>query len=228
MKSFLSLATVTACLVSSSFAADSLEGMFKDGKANGELRAFYIDRNWGGTVGNPMVDRAAFAVGGNVGFDTASLHGLSLGAKFYTTNGLGVNSKTSAKVDGTLFDDNKDSYSILGESYLVYKNSNTTVKVGRQKLDTPLAGSDDARMLPNLFEATVLINTDIKDTTIIAAHVSKFAAGTFSNAYSASTPSNAALSVSSGYGLNQTSGKFMNMGTYAINQDTDGVSVLSA
>ena len=74
---------------------------------------------------------------------------------------------------------------ILVKPILQYKYGNTTFKAGRQKLDTPLAGPDDARMLPSLFEAYVLSNTDIKDTTLIAAHVTKFAAGTFANGYDA-------------------------------------------
>ncbi|NWF67329.1 MAG: outer membrane porin, OprD family [Campylobacterales bacterium] len=229
MKKILSLATVLACGVSNSFGADSVESAFKEGKASGEVRAFYINRDWTPNVAS-RPDRAAFAVGGNLGFDTAPVNGLSAGAKFYTTQGVGLNSDNGAKIDPTLFDDNKDSYSILGEAYMAYKNSQTTVKVGRQKLDTPLAGSDDARMLPNLFEAAVIANTDIKDTTLILAHVSKFAAGTFSNAYANSgvdangINSGGYLALHGGYGLNNQSGKFMNMGGYAVGKDTNGVT----
>ncbi len=56
---------------------------------------------------------------------------------------------------------------------------NTNIKIGRQVLNTPLAGADDARMLPNLFEAAVLSNTDIENTTLIAAHVTRETVGTF-------------------------------------------------
>lgn len=51
----------------------------------------------------------------------------------------------------------------------------TTVKVGRQQLDTPLAGSDDIRMVPNLFEAALVINTDLPDTTLIGGYVARMA-----------------------------------------------------
>ena len=38
-------------------------------------------------------------------------------------------------------------------------------------------------MIPNLFTAYVLSNTDIANTTLIAAHVTHFAQGTFGRAY---------------------------------------------
>ncbi|MDO8454603.1 MAG: OprD family outer membrane porin, partial [Sulfurimonas sp.] len=154
--------------------------------------------------------------------------GLSLGTAFYTTNGFGLGGSkaTNVEVDPTLLGSNNEGYSILGEAYIQYKNSNTTFKGGRQKLDTPLAGSDDARMLPNFFEAYLLINTDIKDTTLIGGHVTKFAQGTFGRAYG-----NGILSATSGYSAvdakNQV-GDFVNMGDYAIGKTTDGVSVVSA
>ena len=66
---------------------------------------------------------------------------------------------------------------------LTYARGNTNIKVGRQKLNTPLAGADDARMLPNLFEAAVFITHDIEDTTLILAHITRESVGTFGNVY---------------------------------------------
>jgi hypothetical protein len=200
--------------------------MFKEGKASGQIRAFYIDRDYsGGTT----VHRDGLAIGGYLKYETGMLNGLSAGAAFYTTNKLDSKSSIAGENDTTLFGPNGDNETYLGEAYLQYKNGNTAFKAGRQKLDTPLAGADDARMLPNLFEAYVLSNTDIKDTSLIAAHVTKFAAGTFANAYN-NQP--AALSLTSGYsGLaNATNmvGSFENMGEYAIGKNTDGVTVAAA
>ncbi len=81
-------------------------------------------------------------------------------------------------------------------------------------------------MLPNLFEAYVLSNTDVKDTTLVAAHVTKFAQGTFGRAYTSGV-----LSVTSGYSLVDARGQtgdFTNMGDYAIGDKTAGVSVAAA
>lgn len=197
------------------------------GKVSGQLRAFYIDRTYSGILEN---NRNSVAVGGWIGYDSAEWNGIGFGTKFYAVEGLRIHDKSesvlgSASYDPSLYGDNFENYGFIGEVYLNYKVGNTNIKIGRQKLNTPLAGADDARMLPNLFEAVVLSNTDIADTTLILAHVSKETVGTFANVYGA--PS--VLSLQSGYGLGYkegTNGKFADMGVIALGAgtDTDGVT----
>jgi len=224
MKPMVHLSLLTSIMVINSIAADDLATMFSEGKASGQARAFYINRD-----SFPGVDRDGLAIGGYLKYETASLKGLSLGAALYTTNKLDKESDVAAKNDTTLFGKNGDNETYLGEAYLQYKYSNTTFKAGRQKLDTPLAGPDDARMLPSLFEAYLLSNTDLKDTTLIAAHVTKFAPGTFANAYDAG----GVLGLTSGYSnvtgnASRHIGEFTNMGEWAIGRENNGVSVLGA
>ena len=217
--SLVTLLTLTSGLM----ATDSLADAFKEGTTSGQIRTFYIDRTYTGVVEN---NRNSLAIGGNLGFETAPINGVSIGTKFYTTNGLDLHSgaKSSANYDPSLFGDGFDSYSMVGEAYINYKQENTNIKIGRQKLNTPLAGADDARMLPNLFEAVVLSNTSLKDTTLIGAHVTRESVGTFGNVYG--TPSQ--LSLQSGYGLGYkeaTNGHFSDMGVVALGADTDTVGV---
>lgn len=217
----LSLALLSTMSVQ---AADSLEEAFSNAKTSGQVRAFYITRDRSGTVGDTQTDRSALAAGGHLKVETAPVNGLSAAAAFYTTHSLGFDSDTFDKVNPSLYGEDKEGYSILGEAYLKYATGNTSLTIGRQKLNTPLAGGDDARMLPSLFEAAVLANTDVPDTTLIAAHVTKFAAGTFSNQYGGGV-----LGVTAGYSLvNAESGRFTNMGKYAIGEDTDGVTAVAA
>ncbi|MBV5321329.1 MAG: OprD family outer membrane porin [Sulfuricurvum sp.] len=229
MRGTVSLSLVASALVMNAMAADDLAGMFKEGKASGQIRAFYIDRSYGYNDATATYSRDGLSVGGYLKYETGSLSGLSFGTAFYTTNKLDNKSSVTKENDTTLFGPNGDDESYLGEAYLQYKYENTTFKVGRQKLDTPMAGSDDARMLPNLFEAYVLSNTDVKDTTLVAAHVTKFSAGTFANAYN---NGGADFALTGGYSMvaNATNmvGKFTNMGEYAIGQNTNGVSVAAA
>ena len=49
--------------------------------------------------------------------------------------------------------------------------SKSTVKVGRMELDTPLAFTEKWSIEKNTFEAAVLINQDLPDTTLVAAYV---------------------------------------------------------
>ena len=61
----------------------------------------------------------------------------------------------------------------LGEAYVTYKMGNTIAKIGRQELDTPLAFTETWNAAPNTFEAAVLVNNDLPDTTLVAAYVSR-------------------------------------------------------
>jgi imipenem/basic amino acid-specific outer membrane pore len=227
MKKYISTSVLAVGLLNSVnvYGADDISSMFSEGKVSGQIREFSISRSLDYT--NPATKdytRTAHAVGGKLKYETADLMGVSLGTAFYTTNGFGLggNKATNTEVDPTLLGKDNDGYSILGEAYLQYKYGNTTFKGGRQKLDTPLAGSDDARMLPNLFEAYVLSNTDITNTTLIAAHVTKFAQGTFGRAYTSGI-----ISATAGYSATDAKnqvGDFVNMGDYAIGTTTDGVT----
>lgn len=231
MKQVIYRSLLVSVMTLNIYAADDLSSMFKEGKAGGQIRAFYIDRDYSGIV---STHRDATAIGGYLKYETGVYNGLNLGAAFYTTNGLMIrdNKATNPEVDPTLLGKDNDSITYLGEAYFQYKNGNTTFKGGRQKLDTPMAGSDDARMLPNLFEAYMLSNTDIKDTMFMAGHITKFAQGTFGRAYNgAGSYADKVLSVTSGYSMVDSKnhvGEFVDMGTYAIGENTLGVSVLSA
>ena len=250
MKKQIALSAIVLGLISSVSlnAAEDLSGMFTEGKTSGEIRAFYIDRAYEGSAGT-TTHRNSTAVGGNLKFETGDYKGLSLGTALYTTNEIAAFNYTDR--DPTLLGAGDESYSILGEAYVNFNYAKTTFKGGLQKLNTPMAGADDARMLPNLFEAYLLINKDIPNTTLVAGHVNGFAQGSFgrvyagyNNAYAAaiaagktvaqatgSAEANALLAVTSGYSAVDTknnTGKFLNMGGYAIGQDTAGVSVASA
>ncbi len=61
----------------------------------------------------------------------------------------------------------------LGEAYFTYKAGKTIAKIGRQTLDTPLAFTETWNAAPNTFEAAVLVNQDLPDTTLVAAYVAR-------------------------------------------------------
>ena len=51
------------------------------------------------------------------------------------------------------------------------KGTKSTVALGRMELDTPLAFTEKWTIEKNTFEAAVLINQDVPDTTIVAAYI---------------------------------------------------------
>ncbi len=229
MKKIVIFTVATLTATTTINAAENLSSMFSEGKVSGQIREFSISRSVEYSDSSKKdYTRKANAIGGYLKFETADYKGLSLGTALYTTNGFLLDTPKDdyTEVDPTLLGPDNEGYSILGEAYLQYKNANTTFKGGRQKLATPLAGTDDARMLPNLFEAYVLSNTDILGTTLIAAHVTRFAQGTFGRAYNGGL-----LAATAGYSFVDTRnqvGDFVNMGTYAVGTATDGVSIISA
>ncbi len=51
--------------------------------------------------------------------------------------------------------------------------SNTTFKIGRQFLNTPLAFTEKWNLAPNSFDAIVVLNQDIKNVTLVGAYVGR-------------------------------------------------------
>ncbi|HEY9191204.1 MAG TPA: OprD family outer membrane porin [Sulfurovum sp.] len=213
------------------------------GEVFGQFRTFYVDRTYFYS-NKPDNNRNTLATGGYIGYKTPDFNGLTAAVAAYGTYGFNMhdvdidNDLTSSYYDPSLIGRDGESYLFIGEAYLNYAFGNTNIKVGRQRLDTPLAGADDARMLPNLFEAAVVSNTDIEDTTLILAHITKETTGTFSNIYD----DGYGLGFASGYGAGTTfaqSGDFVNMGTVALGYNdfngdgstdnkTDGVTAAAA
>ena len=59
----------------------------------------------------------------------------------------------------------------VNEAWLAITAGKSTIKAGRMALDTPLAFTETWSIEKNTFEAAVLINQDIPDTTLVAAYV---------------------------------------------------------
>ncbi|MGE4398892.1 MAG: porin [Campylobacterales bacterium] len=99
---------------------------------------------------------------------------VGFGTTFYamTSGGLENNLVAAESSQGTTAGTEKNPY-WLGEAYFTYKAGKTIAKIGRQELDTPLAFTETWNAAPNTFEAAVLLNQDLPDTTLVAAYVSR-------------------------------------------------------
>ena len=99
-----------------------------------------------------------FGVGGQVNFlGTVGLEKNMVGASMQTARTGELNAGSVSKV------------------YLTKKMGNTLVKMGRQELPkslSPLAFSEGWNVFKNTFDAVVVINSDIQDTTLVGAYVS--------------------------------------------------------
>ena len=167
------VAMVVAGLASSSFAESStLADAFKNGKVTGELRAWYFDRDTGnantGAIAKGNAD--LFSTGVMLSYVTDSLYGLSLGTTFQS-NYAPFADKDAKNLYGT---DMYGSGAVLSEAYVTYTLGKTTAKVGRQFIASPLVASSGSRMVKEAFQAAVLINTDLPNTTLVAGYSDKF------------------------------------------------------
>jgi hypothetical protein len=161
----LSLAAmVVAGLASSSFAADTLADAFAKGKVSGELRAWYFDRDT--STANESIINTALVLG----YVTDSFYGFSMGATMQSNYAPFADDAEK----NMFYKDMYGSGAVLSEAYLAYKMKNTTAKVGRQFIATPLVAGSGSRIVKEAFEGAVLINTDLPATTLIAGYVSKF------------------------------------------------------
>ena len=135
----------------------------------GQVRLGYITFN---EANAPRT--SGYAVGGHIHFDTARYYGLKLALSAYGVLDLGINQNPWHQ-NPYFFDAKGKSFVTLSKAFLDGKWGNTQVRLGRQILDTPLADSDDIRMMPNFFEAYTITNTDIDRLTLTAGYIDKMA-----------------------------------------------------
>jgi hypothetical protein len=190
MKRFSKLSLVAIVALSSiatvANATENLAEAFKNSKVSGEVKAAYVNSNF---LGSQKKDSIS-AVGGKLGIVTDSFYGLKAGATFQTSTVLhdGIDHADSSIMDPVkgvskrvnFFD---ASGSVLSESYLQYNLSNTSLKVGRQFIHTPIVssgidGKSSEAIIKDSFEAYVLKNTDLPNTTLVAGYITKYQAQT--------------------------------------------------
>ncbi|MEY4504608.1 MAG: hypothetical protein RL154_904 [Pseudomonadota bacterium] len=194
-------------LATSMFAEQNLDlaSAFTNAKVDGQLRALYIQQTFNLANNQPKInpnsDNSAFAVGGNLGLQTAPYYGLSAGAKFYTSQVLassayfGGNPSNPTVASANLSKDFYNmgttpgqSYSTLGQAFAQGIYGKNSLKIGRQEFNSPLLDAHDSYMIPNLFQGGVFNNRDIADTTIILSYLNGMQGGTTGNSRSNINP----------------------------------------
>ena len=167
---FTKLSLVAALLVgfsASAYAADTLADAFKNGKVNGELKAWYWDRTAEGTTANNenIINTAI-----ELGYITDSFNGFKMGLTFQgnATPFAEKNAKT------VYVNEQYASGAVLSEAYLSYQLKNTAMKLGRQYINTPLVSGNYARILKESFQGFTVVNTDLPQTTVMAGYVDKY------------------------------------------------------
>ncbi len=161
------LSTIILMIMSIGINANTVTNAFENATVDGYMRTAYEGHN---VKGDDTFNDGA--VGGKLHIETAPIHGISLGSSFFTSNSFGsADNRGLVPFRGEV----AHSYAILGEAYLKAALGKTTLKLGRQEIETPFAQADDIGMVPNTFEAYVLENKDLPDTTLFVGQIQKMA-----------------------------------------------------
>jgi hypothetical protein len=174
---FTKMSLVAALLIgSSAFALDNV-------KVSGDADLYYSTTDAGS---NTMFDKDASAADTAVNLNlTADLFAndlvsVSAGAGYSVLSTLGLEQNLVSSVWGgshaiTGNTSSRGAYvntaSWMNEAWLAATTGKTTAKVGRMALDTPLAFTETWSAEENTFEAAVLVNQDIPNTTLVGAYV---------------------------------------------------------
>lgn len=148
------------------------QGSVKSGKVNGELKIWYqTNDNDAGDHSFLDKENSIFDAGLNLGYTTVDFNGFNAGINFYAINDLGAyDNIANSSIHGV---NHSETTSWLGEAFIAYNKENTTVKIGRQNIKSPLINSDGWAVFPNSFEAVYIQNKDISNTSIVASYVTR-------------------------------------------------------
>ena len=146
--------------------AESFENMFKHGVVSGQIRSMYADN----TKKDPTQSNDyATAVGGFLKYKLAQYHGFNAAVAFSTSQNINSLSGKDAEYNPVLSSQEKN-YTELTQAFVNYKYEKLNVRAGRQMIDTPLADSDDIRMIANSFEAYIA-EYELSGFELMAGHI---------------------------------------------------------
>lgn len=154
--------------------ATSIEDALKNGKLEGNARLAYINQH---NHASNTANSYATALGGELKYETDKFNNISLAASVFVSQKISPLSGDSGKseLNGDFFAANGDSFAYIGEAYIDYAYNDLTLRLGRQKIDTPLSDTDDIRMVPNTFEALIAEYRGVEGFVFTAGHIQRWA-----------------------------------------------------
>jgi uncharacterized membrane protein YgdD (TMEM256/DUF423 family) len=172
-------------MTTGAFASDAVDKAVDSMKVNGQVKLWYQTMDHGGVSGDDGLFNYDSATGANNEWGNMSAtlkvtgdanDHISYGVALMgvTTMGLENHVVTRETAEGSFSAGGTNSQPFwFHEAFINYKTGNTNIKIGRQELDTPLAFTEKWNATANSFEAAVVVNSDVPDTTLVAAYVAK-------------------------------------------------------
>ncbi len=132
--------------------ADDFDGMFDYADAFGRFKIAYIDSAHKISNLSNKVQKSASVFGGEFGLSSAQYNGFLLHLSTYISQNLNLQNQSKENLNEDFFDYQNNSFAYVAESSVDYSDDSFEMKIGRIRVETPYANSDDIRMAPNTFE----------------------------------------------------------------------------
>lgn len=176
MKKIILSAVAVMSITGAVQAAQTITDSLKTGKFTVDSRVFYFDRSFSDQhlTGTSKNNATALTAGGIMKYVSDDYKGLQAGIAYYGSHSLGFYSREEGVGTSILERNTGEDLAFLGEAYLEYSIGKTIFKFGRQRLSTPLMNDHDLRLLPSAYEAYIVKNTNLPDTTIEAGFVRRY------------------------------------------------------
>lgn len=149
---------------------EDFENALKSGKFSANLKLFYMIR----TFDHIQYDAKALNGGGILKYESGGYHRFRFGLAYYGSHKIGNFYTRKEGIGTSLLQLNGEDIQFLGEAYLQYDIAKTTLKAGRQQLDTPLLEGNDQRLVPTVFEAYIIKSEDLPSTLVEAGYVTAY------------------------------------------------------
>jgi len=161
----------TVSYLASPAMVDSMSDFFLEGIFYGRFRLNSFSFDWDEEVADKRRDHQTMGVGGSLTYQTAYLDGWGATAGLYTSQnpwhsrdanlkyykvGKGVMSRYKVATQGEY------GLTALAQSYLEYRTSKTSLKIGRQVIETQMTKTNDIKMIPNTFEGITLESKELE------------------------------------------------------------------
>lgn len=155
-----------------SFASDSLENTFVNGKFDGELRFLYASGSKSDVAAtNPVNNSNTGSIALEVNYLTAPYYDFELGLGAQTGYDLRFHDK-----DGSSEDDSRNTVttSYISGLFLKYSFLKSNIKVGRQTIKLPLLMNSSAFPLKDTFDAVSFVSKELPETLINLVYVNSW------------------------------------------------------
>ncbi len=149
----------------------SLSQALQNGDASLDLSVGYFNRGFDAPGIN---DAEALTAGGIAKYESANFNNFKVGLAYFGSHSLfGIIDRDKGRATAYL-QSNGDDIAFLGEAYLDFDTGVNQLKLGRQRLSTPLMNDHNIRLLPSAYEAVVFRNKSLVNTIIELGYVTKY------------------------------------------------------